>query len=88
MRGTSPLRKRGSVSAEHSFIHLVKEDSEESGGLIGRVWLEQRVNLDDEGGSGGREQTGLRPKSVHAHPSDVYYLRISVSCSSPRCTSS
>jgi len=34
------------------------------------------MDLDDEGTSDGREQTGLRAKSVHAHPSGVHNLRI------------
>ena len=46
MRNTSPLRKRGGVCAKPGVVNLVKEDSEENGGLIGRFWLEQRVNLD------------------------------------------
>ena len=46
MRNTGPLRKRGGVCAKPNVVHLVKEDPEENGGLIDRVWLEQRVNLD------------------------------------------
>ena len=46
MRSASPLRKRDGVSAKYSVVHLVKENLEENGGLIGRFWLEQRVNLD------------------------------------------
>ena len=59
-------------------VHLVEHDPGESGGLIGRVWLELRVDLDDEGRGDGGEQTSLRPKSALAHPSNVYNLQISV----------
>ena len=46
------------------------------------------MNLDDESTGDGGEQTGLRPKSVHTHPSNVYDLRIRVSCPDPRHASS
>jgi len=80
MRSASPLGERGSITAKHSVVHLVQHDSEESGGLIVWVWLKLRMDLDDEGASDGGEQTGLRAKSVHAHPNNVHNLRISVSC--------
>jgi hypothetical protein len=54
------------VATERGVVHLVKEDSEESGGLLGRVWLELGMDLDDEGRGDGGEQTSLRPKSAHA----------------------
>ena len=75
-RSAGPLGERGNVATEYGVVHLVQHDSEESGGLIGWVWLKLRVDLDDEGRGDGGEQTGLRPESVHAHPSDVYNLRI------------
>ena len=34
------------------------------------------MDLDDEGGGDGGEQTGLRPKLASAHPSNVDNLRI------------
>jgi hypothetical protein len=88
MRRAGPLRKRGSVATERGVVHSVKDDSEESDGVIGRVWLELGVDLDYEGRSDGGEQTGLRSTSAHAHPSNVYNLRISVSCSNLRHASS
>jgi len=87
-RSPGPLGERGNVVAEGGIVHLVKHDSQEGGGLIGRVWLELGVDLDDEGRSDGGEQTGLRPKSARAHPSDAHNLRISVLCSDPRRASS
>ena len=80
MRSASPLGERGNIAAKHSVVHLVQHDSEESGSLIGWVWLKLRVDLDDEGTSDSGEQTGLRAKSVRAHPRNVDNLRISVSC--------
>jgi hypothetical protein len=75
-----PLGKGGNVATEHGSVHLVKGDSEESSGVVGRVWLELGVHLNYEGGSDSGEQTGLRPKSARAHPSDVYDIRISMLC--------
>ena len=50
------------------------EDTEESSGLLVWVWLEVRVDLDDEGGSDGGEQTSLQAKSAHPHMSPVTKL--------------
>jgi len=58
-RGTGPLRDRGNVVAESSIVDLVDEDTEESGGLVIGVRLELGVDLDDECGGDGREQTSL-----------------------------
>ena len=56
----------------------IKHEPEESGSLISWVWLEVvEVDLDDEGRSDGGEQTGLKPKSVRTHPSNVDDLQIS-----------
>jgi len=88
MRSAGPLRKRGDVATKRGIVHLVKHDSQESGGLIRWVWLELGVDLDDEGRGDGGEQTGLKPRSARAHPSNVDTLRISVSCSDPRHASS
>ena len=88
MRRAGPLRKRGNGATERRVVHLVKEHSDESGGLVDRVLLEPGMDLDDEGRGDGGEQTGLRFKSAHAHPNNVHNLRISVSCSNPRHASS
>jgi hypothetical protein len=83
---TGPLGKRGSVATKRGVVHLVKDDSEESGGLIGWVWLELGMDLDDEGRSDGGEQTGLRPKSALAHTSEcVQPTNISVVFKSSSC---
>jgi len=58
-RRTSPLRKSGRIVPEGGVIDLVDKDTEEGGGLVVRVWLEMRVDLDDECGGNGREQTSL-----------------------------
>jgi hypothetical protein len=85
---TGPLGKRGSFATKRGVVQLVKDDSEESGGVIGWVWLELGMDLNDEGRSDGGEQTRLRPKSALAHTKNVYNLRISESCSNPRHASS
>jgi len=54
-----PLRDSGNVAAEGGVVDLVDEDAEESGGLIVGVGLELGVDLDDECGGDGGEQTGL-----------------------------
>ena len=54
-----PLWDRRNVAAESGVVYLVDEDAEESGGLSVRVRLELGVDLDDECGSDGREQTSL-----------------------------
>ena len=47
------------VIAESGVVHIVEDDTEESSGLLVWVRLELGVDLDDEGGSDGGEQTGL-----------------------------
>jgi len=82
------LRNDGSVAAERGVVHLVDEDAEESGRLFVRIGLELRMDLDDEGGSDGGEQTSLRSISVRVHLSNLQDSRILVSCSDRRHTSS
>ena len=54
MRSAGPLGKRRNVATKRSIVHLVKHDSQESGGLIDRVRPELGLDLDDEGrGDGG-----------------------------------
>jgi len=55
----------GDVTAKSSVVDLVDEDTEESGGLFARVWLELRLDLDNEGGGYGGEQTSLRAELAH-----------------------
>jgi len=52
-----PCVEGGKVVAEGGVIDLVGKDTEESSGLAVWVWLELRVDLDDECGGDGREQT-------------------------------
>ena len=56
---TRPLRDCWNIIAESGVVDLVDEDTEESSGFVVRVGLELRLDLDDEGGSDGGEQTGL-----------------------------
>ena len=81
---TSPLREGGNVVSEGGVVDLVNEDTEESGGLVVRVGLELRIDLDDECGGDGREQTSLR-LCQHVGTRTLYnYPQRSESCSSPR----
>ena len=57
--GAGPLRYCGNVVAEGSIVDLVDEDAEEGGRLFIRVRLELGLDLDDERGGHGGEQTGL-----------------------------
>ena len=59
VRSTGPLWEGGRVVAKGSVIDLVDQDAEEGGGLVIRVRLEVGVDLDDECGGDGREQTSL-----------------------------
>ena len=61
-RRACPLWEGGSVVSEGGVVDLVDEDTEESGGLITRVGLELRLDVDDEGRSDGGEQTSLWPE--------------------------
>jgi hypothetical protein len=53
------LWEGGNVVSEGGVVHLVDEETEESGGLVVRVLLKVGVDLDDECGCDGRKQTGL-----------------------------
>jgi hypothetical protein len=54
-----PLRESGSVVSEGGVVDLVKKNTEEGGGHVVRVLLEVGVDLDDERGGDGGEQTSL-----------------------------
>ena len=56
-----PLWKGWNVVAEGGVVDLVDKDTEESHGFIVRVLLELGVDLDDECGGNGGEQTSLLP---------------------------
>ena len=73
---TDPLWDARYVVAKSGVVHFVNEDSEESGGLFVRIGLELRVDLDDERGGNGGEQTGLRPSLALESLSDAQNSRI------------
>jgi len=64
--GAGPLRYCRDVVAEGGVVDLVDENAEECGGLIVGVGLELGVDLNDECGGDGGEQTGLYYRSTHA----------------------
>jgi len=49
-----------SVTRDGRLIESEENRAEEGGGLFVRIGLEVRMDIDDEGGADGREQTGLR----------------------------
>ena len=49
-RRAAPLWKAGHISPEGGVINLVDDDPEERCGLVTRVGLELRVDLDDKCG--------------------------------------
>jgi len=59
--GTGPLWKGGRVVSEGGVVDLVDEDTEEGDGLVVRVGPELRLDIDDECGGDGGEQTSLWP---------------------------
>jgi len=61
VRGACPLWEGGNVVAEAGVIDLMDKDTEESSGIVVRVWLELRLDVDDESGGDGGEQTSLLP---------------------------
>ena len=65
MWGTGPLWDAWNVVAKSGVVHFVNENAKESGGFFVWIGLELGVDLDDEGGSHGGEQTGL-PSSKSA----------------------
>ena len=58
----------GNVATECGTVDLVNQDPEKSGGFVGGIGLKPRVELDDEGGGNGREQTSLILQSARIHP--------------------
>ena len=49
-----------SVTGDRGLIESEENCAEEGGGLLVRIGLEVRMDVDDEGGADGREQTGLQ----------------------------
>ena len=54
-----PLGDGGSVVAKGGVVNLVDQDPEEGGGLVIRVRLEFRLDINDERRGDGGEQTSL-----------------------------
>ena len=69
--GGGPPRERRDITAGSSITDPVDEDTEESGRHFVRVWLELRLDVDDECGGYGGEQTSLDVESVHLYVSNV-----------------
>ena len=57
-----PLWEGGGVISECGVVDLVDKDAEESDGLITRVGLELRLDVEDEGRGYCGEQTSLWSK--------------------------
>jgi len=86
-RASPSWQGRGVVS-EGGAVEIVDEDTEESCGYIVRVFLEVGVDLDDECGGDGGEQTGLSLSLARFRKNSVRDSRISGWCSNPRRASS
>jgi len=61
LRRTCTLWEGRNVVAERGVVDLVDQDAEEGRCLVVRVLLELRVDVDDECGGDGGEQTSLLP---------------------------
>jgi len=60
-RWISPGRRDGrGLTRDGGLIESEENRAEESGGLLVRIGLEIRMDVDDEGRADGREQTGLQ----------------------------
>ena len=82
-RRASPLWEGWNVIAEGGVVDLLDEDAEESDGFVIWVRLEVRVDLDDECGGDGGEQTSLCPLLARADQNLVQNSQRSESWSSP-----
>lgn len=56
---TGPRLNPRNFASDSEVVLLVEEDTEESGGFALRVWLELGVDIDDERGNYGGDQTSL-----------------------------
>jgi len=56
------LNRRGGrgITRDGGLVESEENGTEEGGGLFVRIGLEVGVDVDDEGGADGREQTGLQ----------------------------
>ena len=70
-RGAGPLWDSRNVSTKGGVVHFVDDDTEEGGRLFVGVWLEVRLDLDDECRSHGRKQTSLWFESARVSASNV-----------------
>ena len=61
----------GNVASKSCVVDPVDEDTEEGGGLFTCIWLELRLDLDDEGGCHGGEQTSLCAESARLRPTNT-----------------
>jgi len=57
----APPWEGGNIVSEGGAVDFVNKDAEEGGGLVTRVGPQFRADVDDEGRSHSREQTGLTP---------------------------
>ena len=73
--GAGPLGNSGSVATEGSVVNLMDKNSEEGGSLLTRVGLELRLDVDDECGGDGGEQTSLLPVLARARWNFTQNLR-------------
>jgi len=49
----------GGLTWDDGLVESEEDGAEEGGGLRIWIWLEVRMDIDDESGADGREQTGL-----------------------------
>ena len=61
--------KDGRVASESGVVDLVYKNAEEGCSLIVRVLLQVGLDIDDECGGDGGEQTGLSPSSIRVSQS-------------------
>ena len=65
----------GRVVSKGGVVDLVDENTEESDGLLTRVGLELRLDIDDESRSNGGEQTSLLPLLARTYKNLTQNLR-------------
>jgi len=56
---TRPLGEHRNVAIESGVVYVINEDAKKGIRLVVGVWLESGIDLDDECGCDGGEQTGL-----------------------------
>ena len=85
VRRSCPLWDRRNAATESGTVHRVNKDAKESSRLVVRVLLELGMDLDDERGGYGGEETNLQLDSVHVYPSIVHDTNIRIVLRSPSC---